>query len=194
MFIEVGFLSYIINRFIGIFPIKHPIDSMSDYINSFKERFYQDTISQGAILSTTLILITLGVVYLIDLYIGYMTNFYVKVTLLSIISSMMISSKVSDKSILTNGVVAPLFYLILFGIEGPFVYKAIETLNSMVAKDGEFGKVSLNLYKIVNYIPSYITSIFKDKIIEDKSFQKRLDISIVAFFIIALLINYFISK
>jgi len=194
MFIEVGFLSYIINRFIGNFPIKHPIESMSDYIKSFKERFYQDTISQGAILSTTLILITLGVVYLIDLYIGYMTNFYVKVTLLSIISSMMISSKVSDKSTLTNGVVAPLFYLILFGIEGAFVYKAIETLNSMVAKDGEFGKVSITLYKIVSYIPSYITSIFKDKIIENKSFQKRLDISIVAFFIIALLINYFISN
>ncbi len=33
---------------------------------------------------------------------------------------------------LNDGVIAPLFYLILFGIDGAFIYKAINTLDSMV--------------------------------------------------------------
>jgi len=33
---------------------------------------------------------------------------------------------------LSDGVIAPLFYLVLFGVEGAFLYKAINTLDSMV--------------------------------------------------------------
>ncbi len=47
---------------------------------------------------------------------------------------------------LSDGVVAPLIYLALFGIDGAFIYKGINTLDSMVGyrtpKYEKFGKVS----------------------------------------------------
>jgi adenosylcobinamide-phosphate synthase len=64
---------------------------------------------------------------------------------------------------LNDGVIAPLFYLILFGIDGAFIYKAINTLDSMVGyknkKYKNFGKVSAIIDDIANYIPSRITAI-----------------------------------
>ncbi len=64
---------------------------------------------------------------------------------------------------LSDGVIAPLFYLLLFGIVGAFIYKAINTLDSMVGYRNEkyenFGKVSAILDDIVNYIPARITAI-----------------------------------
>jgi adenosylcobinamide-phosphate synthase len=64
---------------------------------------------------------------------------------------------------LSDGVIAPLFYLICFGIVGAFIYKAINTLDSMVGYRNEkyenFGKVSAILDDIVNYIPARITAL-----------------------------------
>lgn len=64
---------------------------------------------------------------------------------------------------LSDGVIAPLFYLFFFGIIGAFLYKAINTLDSMVGYRNEkyenFGKFSAKLDDIVNYIPSRLTAI-----------------------------------
>lgn len=64
---------------------------------------------------------------------------------------------------LSDGVIAPLFYLLCFGIVGTFVYKAINTLDSMVgyrnAKYEKFGKFSARLDDVANYIPSRITAL-----------------------------------
>jgi len=64
---------------------------------------------------------------------------------------------------LSDGVIAPIFYLVLFGIDGAFVYKAINTLDSMVGyrndKYAKFGKASAILDDIVNYIPARITAV-----------------------------------
>jgi adenosylcobinamide-phosphate synthase len=64
---------------------------------------------------------------------------------------------------LSDGVIAPLFYLVLFGLPGAFVYKAINTLDSMVgyrnARYERFGKVSARLDDIANYIPARITAV-----------------------------------
>ncbi|MAC83392.1 MAG: cobalamin biosynthesis protein CobD [Arcobacter sp.] len=64
---------------------------------------------------------------------------------------------------LSDGVIAPLFYLLCFGIVGAFIYKAINTLDSMVGYRNQryekFGKVSAILDDIVNYIPSRITAV-----------------------------------
>jgi adenosylcobinamide-phosphate synthase len=63
---------------------------------------------------------------------------------------------------LSDGVIAPLFYLVCFGIVGAYIYKAINTLDSMVGYRNEkfenFGKVSAILDDIVNYIPARITA------------------------------------
>jgi adenosylcobinamide-phosphate synthase len=62
---------------------------------------------------------------------------------------------------LSDGVIAPLFYLCLFGLPGIVVYKAINTLDSMVgyrmAKYEKFGKFSARLDDAANFIPARIT-------------------------------------
>ena len=64
---------------------------------------------------------------------------------------------------LSDGVIAPLFYLLLFGLEGAFCYKAINTLDSMVGYRNEryekFGKFSAMLDDVVNYLPARISAI-----------------------------------
>lgn len=64
---------------------------------------------------------------------------------------------------LSDGVIAPLFYLAFFGISGLFVYKAVNTLDSMVGYRNEryekFGKFSAKLDDVLNFIPSRITAI-----------------------------------
>lgn len=61
----------------------------------------------------------------------------------------------------SDGITAPLFYGFLFGATGMWVYKAINTLDSMVGYQNErfaqFGYCSAKLDDIVNWLPSRIT-------------------------------------
>ncbi|GKT11320.1 MAG: adenosylcobinamide-phosphate synthase [Thiomicrorhabdus sp.] len=63
---------------------------------------------------------------------------------------------------LSDGLIAPLFYLLLFGLPGILVYKAINTLDSMVGyridRYEKFGKVSARVDDVVNWIPARITA------------------------------------
>jgi len=63
---------------------------------------------------------------------------------------------------LSDGVIAPLFYLALFGLPGIVIYKAVNTMDSMVgyrtAKYENYGKVAAILDDILNYIPSRLTA------------------------------------
>ncbi len=74
---------------------------------------------------------------------------------------------------LSDGVIAPLFYLMIFGLEGAFLYKAINTLDSMVGYRNEryekFGKFSAILDDVVNYIPSRITALLIALLFWDKN-------------------------
>jgi adenosylcobinamide-phosphate synthase len=64
---------------------------------------------------------------------------------------------------LSDGVVAPLFYLALFNLPGIILYKAVNTMDSMVGYRNEryekFGKAAARLDDILNYIPSRLTAI-----------------------------------
>ncbi len=63
-----------------------------------------------------------------------------------------------------DGVMAPLFYLVLFGPLGGFIYKAANTMDSMIGYRNEryeyFGKAAARLDDVLNFIPSRITAIF----------------------------------
>lgn len=63
---------------------------------------------------------------------------------------------------LSDGVIAPLLYLLCFGILGVFIYKAINTLDSIVGyrntRYEKFGKFSAKLDDVVNYIPARMTA------------------------------------
>jgi len=64
---------------------------------------------------------------------------------------------------LSDGVVAPLFYLLLFNLPGIVIYKAVNTMDSMVGyrdkKYEKFGKCAARLDDLLNYIPSRITAL-----------------------------------
>ena len=64
---------------------------------------------------------------------------------------------------LSDGVIAPLFYLTLFGLPGIVLYKAVNTMDSMVgyrtSKYENYGKVAARLDDILNFIPSRLTAI-----------------------------------
>lgn len=64
---------------------------------------------------------------------------------------------------LSDGVIAPLFYLTLFGLPGIIVYKAINTMDSMVGYRNEkyekYGKAAAILDDVANFIPSRITAV-----------------------------------
>jgi len=64
---------------------------------------------------------------------------------------------------LSDGVIAPLFYLVLFGLPGIAVYKAINTMDSMIAyKTGHyfyFGKTAAIVDDIANFLPARLTAL-----------------------------------
>lgn len=64
----------------------------------------------------------------------------------------------------SDGVIAPLIYMMLFGPLGGFFYKAVNTMDSMVGYKNDryyyFGRVAAKLDDILNYIPSRISAIF----------------------------------
>lgn len=64
---------------------------------------------------------------------------------------------------LSDGVVAPFFYLMLFGLSGIAIYKAINTLDSMIgyrtARYEKFGKVAARLDDVANFIPARLTAL-----------------------------------
>ncbi|MGZ5051317.1 MAG: adenosylcobinamide-phosphate synthase CbiB [Methylobacter sp.] len=73
---------------------------------------------------------------------------------------------------LSDGVIAPLFYLLLFGLPGIAVYKAINTMDSMIAYKTEryfyFGKTAAIVDDIANYIPARLTALLIVLLAENK--------------------------
>jgi adenosylcobinamide-phosphate synthase len=64
---------------------------------------------------------------------------------------------------LSDGVIAPLFYLLLFGLPGIVIYKTVNTLDSMVGyRNGhyeKFGKAAARLDDLFNYLPARLTAL-----------------------------------
>ncbi len=58
----------------------------------------------------------------------------------------------------SDGVIAPLFYMALFGVYGAFIYKAINTMDSMTGYKNDhyiyFGTCAAKLDDIANFIPA----------------------------------------
>jgi len=73
---------------------------------------------------------------------------------------------------LSDGVIAPLFYLVLLGLPGIAVYKAINTLDSMIAYKTEryfyFGKTAAIVDDTANFIPARLTALLIVSLAKDK--------------------------
>jgi adenosylcobinamide-phosphate synthase len=65
---------------------------------------------------------------------------------------------------LSDGIVAPVFYLVLGGLPLAMIYKAVNTLDSMVGYKNEryrdFGWAAARFDDIANYVPARITGLF----------------------------------
>lgn len=63
----------------------------------------------------------------------------------------------------SDGVTAPIFYIMLFGAAGGFFYKAANTMDSMIGYKNEkylnFGRFAAKLDDFLNFIPSRITAV-----------------------------------
>lgn len=81
---------------------------------------------------------------------------------------------------LSDGVIAPLFYLLLFGLPGAFVYKAVNTLDSMIGyrtpRYEKFGKFAARLDDVANYIPARITALLILFLTPNPSYATRYDL------------------
>ena len=173
--------------------IRHPVVIMGDYIKWFEKRFYKDDIFRGSLLTSTLIIIvwllvgsissninntiilsllastTIASKMLYDSVYDIIKNPSHIKYLVSRDTSQLSSSDINKAGVETyaenfsDGVVAPLFYMLLFGLEGAFIYKAINTLDSMVGYRNEryekFGKFSAKLDDVANYIPARLTAL-----------------------------------
>ena len=64
---------------------------------------------------------------------------------------------------LSDGVVAPLFYYLLFGLPGILTYKMINTLDSMIGYHSAryilFGRWAARIDDVANYIPARLISL-----------------------------------
>lgn len=193
MFAEIALIAYVTDRIFGEFTfIRHPVVLMGDFITAFEKRFYRDSILRGFWLVFWLLACVLALVYPISLIgnpwiLGIIAStgiagkmLYTSVHgvlsdpasiryLVSRDTENLSESEINKAAIetyaenLSDGVIAPLFYLLAFGLVGLFLYKAINTLDSMVGyrtpQYEKFGKVAARLDDIANYIPSRITAV-----------------------------------
>ncbi len=64
----------------------------------------------------------------------------------------------------SDGVIAPLFYIMLFGVAGGFLYKAVNTMDSMIGYKNDryiyFGRTAAKLDDVLNFIPSRLSAVF----------------------------------
>lgn len=193
MFFEIALIAYITDRLFGEFRfIRHPVVLMGDLITAFEKRFYQDSILRGFGLVFWLLAAVLALVTPISLIgnpwvLGIIASsgiagkmLYESVNnvlsdpgsiryLVSRDTENLSESDIHKAAIetyaenLSDGVVAPLLYLLCFGLVGLAVYKAVNTLDSMVGYRNEryekFGKASARLDDLLNYIPSRLTAL-----------------------------------
>jgi len=202
MFFELAIIAYAIDLLIGELPCKHPVMFMGDFIKAYERRYYRDNVWAGAVLVLSLLVVTylisLGIVYLIDLLPSVLGLLVLAVCASTGLAMNMLHSSVAgiltaeqpkqaisylvsrdteamaDENIykaaietwaenLSDGVIAPLFYLVCFGLSGLAVYKAINTMDSMIGYKTPryfyFGKVAARLDDIANYIPARLTAL-----------------------------------
>lgn len=172
---------------------KHPVVFMGDFIKWFEKHFYKDSIFRGVVLNISLLFLIFCIVFILESFIDnifilaliassglaskmlydsvrdildnpqnikYLVSRDTKDLSQSDINKAAIETYAEN---LSDGVIAPLFYLSIFGLYGVFIYKGINTLDSMVGYRNEryekFGKFSARLDDIANFIPARITAV-----------------------------------
>ena len=157
----ITLFAYLIYRYSGEFSfMKHPLVFIEELITFFEEKFYKDSVMRGGIF--VLFVVSVVSVFAISLYLYLaLLPFWINVIFSSLIASLFVGYKV--KGSINNGIIEPLFYLLLFNLPGIILYKTIDaisaTLNCEDEKYKNYGRVAVVLEKSVNFIPSHIRSL-----------------------------------
>jgi adenosylcobinamide-phosphate synthase len=180
-------------EFENIKKYKHPVIYLGEFIKWLEGRLYDDSIKAGAVLWGVVVVVAFGVGLAVDSLVdnvwieGFIASTAISSKMLkdevqkviyepshirylvSRDTQELSSSDINKAAIetyaenLSDGVVAPLMYLVFFGLKGAFVYKAINTLDSMVGYKNDryknFGFFSAKADDIANFIPARVTAL-----------------------------------
>ncbi len=185
--------------------LKHPVIFMGDFISFFEKHFYRDSKIVGAVLTLSLVFISWFVASVLSslfhpLILAIFASMFIahnmlytsvkdaigdreKLSYLVSRDTKNLSNSDINKALietyaenLSDGVIAPLFYLLLFGFEGIVVYKVINTLDSMVGyktnRYKNFGFFSAKLDDLANLIPSRLTAMLIMFLRKNYNFKK----------------------
>lgn len=183
--IFITFFAYLLDKFFGEFRfIEHPVSYIKRLITFFENRYYKKDVKQGVYLLSFILLSVGFFSILLQEFLSYLSTLF-DILLSSFIASLFISHKLLYDSLkkalhlessdayktaieeyakkLNKDVVAPMLYLVLFGLPGIIIYTSIKTLDSMVgyktAQYEKYGKASALLDDAINYIPARFTAV-----------------------------------
>lgn len=166
--IFIALFAYFISKYFGDFAFfketkfKHPVVVIGEIAAYFENRFYQDSVLGGGMLVGFVLAITGTIVLVVDLFLAeFHTLLYILAS--SFVASIFLShTEAQEKKNLNNDLIAPILYLLLFGLFGIVIYKTIDTLYSLVGLKNnryeKYGKIVVLLHDILNFVPSRITT------------------------------------
>ncbi len=208
MYCLTALIAYVTDASFGEFRfVRHPVILMGDFIGWYERRFYRDSRVAGVGLAVSLLivvaLLSLPLTLLPFWVQGIVASMFLahrmlhdsvheaigqreKVAMLVSRDTQNLSQSDLNKALietyaenLSDGVIAPLFYLLLFGVPGVALYKAINTLDSMVAyrtkRYENFGWFSAKLDDLANLIPSRLTAVMVLFLCGNRDFMKLRD-------------------
>jgi len=205
MYCLTALIAYVTDAIFGEFRfVRHPVVWMGDFIGWYERRFYRDSRLAGAGLAVSLLavvmLLSLPLTLLPFWVQGIVASMFLahrmlhdsvheaigqreKVAMLVSRDTQSLSQSDLNKALvetyaenLSDGVIAPLFYLLFFGVPGAALYKAINTLDSMVGYRTNhyenFGWFSAKLDDLANLIPARLTAVMVLFLCQNRAFMK----------------------
>ncbi len=208
MYCLTTLIAYVTDAIFGEFCfVRHPVVWMGDFIGWYERRFYRASRLAGAGLAVSLLVVVMLLslpLTLLPFWVqGIVASMFLahrmlhdsvheaigqreKVAMLVSRDTQSLSQSDLNKALvetyaenLSDGVIAPLFYLLFFGVPGVALYKAINTLDSMVGyrtkRYENFGRFSAKLDDLVNWIPARLTAVMVLFLCGNRDFMKLRD-------------------
>ncbi len=208
MYCLTALIAYVTDAVFGEFRfVRHPVVWMGDFIGWYERLFYRDSRMAGTGLAVSLLVVVMLLslpLTLLPFWVqGIVASMFLahrmlydsvyeaighreKVAMLVSRDTQSLSQSDLNKALvetyaenLSDGVIAPLFYLLFFGVPGVTLYKAINTLDSMVGyrtkRYENFGRFSAKLDDLANWIPARLTAVMVLFLCGNRDFMKLRD-------------------
>ncbi|WP_428739933.1 hypothetical protein [Sulfurimonas sp.] len=172
----VAFIAYFINKTLGEFTfVKSPMIMINDLINFVEKKLYKNSVQAGGLFVVIVLGIMSFISIVLTLYLSYF-NTYVYIFVSSFVASVFFSHVglrvfLCEQETITTfkeytvklkeNLVAPLLYILLFGIAGIILYKTIRSMDLVLKnKTGcyeDFSKITFKINEIIDFVPKKIT-------------------------------------